>query len=53
MTCAARPNTGGSTKRTVNLAAYVGQSVTLQVHTRGETNATVNSNLFVDDVNFE
>ena len=34
----------------VNLGAYVGQAVTLQF--RVETNGSLNSNLFIDDVSF-
>lgn len=40
--------TGGWVRRTVNLSAYVGQTVALQL--RVETDASVNSNLFIDDV---
>jgi hypothetical protein len=44
-------NTGGWVKHVVNLSAYSGQSVTLQI--RVETNSDLNSNLFVDDVAFQ
>jgi C1A family cysteine protease len=44
-------NTGGWVKHVVNLSAYAGQTVTLQI--RVETNSTLNSNLFVDDVSFQ
>jgi hypothetical protein len=44
-------NTGGWVKRTVNLSAYAGQSVSLQI--REETDGSLNSNLFVDDVAFQ
>jgi hypothetical protein len=43
-------DTGGWVKHSVNLSAYAGQSVTLQI--RVETDSTLNSNLFVDDVSF-
>ena len=43
-------NTGGWVTHNVNLSAYAGQSVTLQI--RVETNIVNNSNLFVDDVSF-
>ena len=39
--------TGGWVKHSVNLSAYAGQSVTLQI--RAETDSSINSNLFVDD----
>jgi hypothetical protein len=41
-------NTGGWVTHSVNLSAYAGQTVTLQI--RVETDSSVNSNLFVDDV---
>jgi hypothetical protein len=41
-------NTGGWVKHSVNLGAYVGQSIMLQI--RAETDSSLNSNLFVDDV---
>jgi hypothetical protein len=44
-------NTGGWTKHVVNLSAYTGQSVSLQI--RAETDSSYNSNLFVDDVSFQ
>jgi hypothetical protein len=44
-------NTSTWVQRTVDLAAYAGQTVTVQI--RAETNGSVNSNLFLDDVNFE
>jgi subtilisin family serine protease len=44
-------NTGGWVKHVVNLGAYVGQTVQLQIRT--ETNSTLNSNLFVDDVTLQ
>jgi bacillolysin len=40
--------TGGWVKHVVNLGAYAGQSVQLQI--RVETDSSLNSNLFVDDV---
>jgi hypothetical protein len=43
--------TGGWAKHVVNLGAYAGQSVSLQI--RAETDSSLNSNLFVDDVGFE
>jgi hypothetical protein len=43
-------NTGGWVRHTVNLSAYAGQTVTLQI--RAETDGSLNSNLFVDDVSF-
>jgi secreted trypsin-like serine protease len=42
--------TNGWVRKSVNLSAYAGQTVTLQI--RVETNASENSNLFVDDVTF-
>jgi uncharacterized repeat protein (TIGR01451 family) len=44
-------NTGGWVKHTVNLSAYAGQSVALQI--RAETDSSLNSNLFIDDVSFQ
>jgi M6 family metalloprotease-like protein len=44
-------NTGGWVKHSVNLNAYAGQSVTLQI--RAETDSSGNSNLFVDDVSLQ
>jgi serine protease len=44
-------NTGGWVKHSVNLGAYVGQTVTLQI--RAETDSSGNSNLFVDDVSLQ
>ena len=41
-------NTNGWVRRTVNLGAYAGQNVALQI--RAETDGSLNSNLFVDDV---
>jgi serine protease len=43
-------DTHGWVKHSVNLAAYAGQSVTIQV--RVETDNLLNSNLFVDDFSF-
>jgi serine protease len=44
-------DTGGWVKQVVDLGAYAGQSVTLQI--RVETDGSLNSNLFVDDVVFQ
>ena len=44
-------NTGGWVKHSVNLSAYAGESVTLQI--RVETDSVINSNLFVDDVSLQ
>jgi len=44
-------NTGGWVKHVVDLSAYGGQSVSLQI--RAETDSSLNSNLFVDDVSFQ
>jgi hypothetical protein len=44
-------STGGWVKHVVNLTAYAGQSVSLQI--RAETDGSLNSNLFVDDVAFQ
>ena len=43
-------DTGGYVLHAVNLGAYAGQTVTLQI--RVETDGSRNSNLFVDDVSF-
>jgi hypothetical protein len=44
-------NTGGWVKHSVNLSAYAGQSVTLQI--RVETDSLDYSSLFVDDVSLQ
>jgi hypothetical protein len=44
-------NTEGWVKRTVNLSAYSGQTVSLQI--RVATDSSYNSNLFIDDVSFQ
>ncbi len=44
----ANNNTGGWVRRTVNLSAYAGQTVSLQI--RVQTDGSLNSNYFVDDV---
>jgi hypothetical protein len=44
-------NSNGWVKRVVNLSAYAGQSVSLQIY--AETNASINSNLFIDHVAFQ
>ncbi len=44
-------NTSGWVKRVVNLSAYAGQSVSLQIY--AETDASINSNLFIDHVSFQ
>jgi hypothetical protein len=44
-------NTGGWVTHSVDLGAYVGQSVMLQI--RSETGPSGNSNLFVDDVSLQ
>lgn len=44
-------NTGGWVKRVVNLSAYAGQTVSIQI--RAETDGSLNSNLFIDDVSFQ
>jgi hypothetical protein len=44
-------STGGWVKHVVNLSAYAGQTVLLQIRT--ETDSFLNSNLFVDDVSFQ
>jgi aminopeptidase S len=43
-------NTGGWVMETVNLAGYAGQTVTIKFHL--DTNASKNSNFFLDDVAF-
>ncbi len=48
--CAAE-DTRGWVKHVVNLSAYKGQSVSLQV--RAETDSSYSSSLFVDDVSFQ
>jgi C1A family cysteine protease len=48
--CASK-NTGGWVPHVVNLVAYAGQAVTLQI--RADTDGTLNSNLYVDDVSFQ
>jgi hypothetical protein len=44
-------NTGGWVKHVVNLSAYAGQSVSLQI--RAETDSSLSSSLLVDDVSFQ
>lgn len=44
-------NTGGWVRHVVNLSAYAGQTVYIQI--RAETDESYNSNLFVDDVVFQ
>ena len=44
-------NTNGWQRRVVDLSAYAGQTVAVQI--RAETDSTFNSNLFVDDVSFQ
>jgi C1A family cysteine protease len=44
-------NTGGWVKHSVYLGGYAGQSVALQI--RAETDSSMNSNLFVDDVSMQ
>lgn len=44
-------NTNAWVRHTVNLSAYAGQTVALQI--RAETDESFNSNLFVDDVSFQ
>ncbi len=46
-----RRNTRGWVRHTVDLRAYAGQNVYLQI--RAETDRSRNSNLFVDDVSFQ
>jgi hypothetical protein len=43
--------TGGWVKHSVNLSAFVGQTIMLQI--RAETNDSLNSNLFIDDVSLQ
>jgi hypothetical protein len=50
-TLCSNSNTGGWVKHTVNLGAHAGQSISIQI--RAETNSSLNSNLFVDDVAFQ
>ncbi len=44
-------DTGGWVTHSVNLIDYAGQSVTLQI--RAETDSSLNSNLFIDDVSLQ
>ena len=44
-------STNGWAKHVVNLGAYVGQTVNLQIRT--ETDSSANSNLFVDDISLQ
>jgi len=44
-------DTGGWVQNTINLSAYAGQTVTLQI--RATTDGSLNSNWFVDDVSFQ
>lgn len=44
-------NTGDWLERVVNLSAYAGQTVSLQI--RAETNGSLYSNLFIDDVSLQ
>jgi hypothetical protein len=44
-------NTGGWVKKVVNLSAYAGQSVAIQI--RAECDSSYNSNLFIDQVAFQ
>ncbi len=44
-------STGGWVPHVVDLSAYAGQSVSMQI--RSETDSTVNSNLFIDDVSLQ
>jgi len=44
-------NTGGWAERVIDLSAYAGQTVLLQV--RVETDGSLNSNLFLDDFAFQ
>ena len=44
-------STGGWVHHVVNLSAYAGQAVTFQI--RVETDSSLNSNLFIDDVSFQ
>lgn len=43
-------NTDGWVPHSVNLGAYIGQLISIQI--RAETDSSVNSNLFIDDVSF-
>jgi hypothetical protein len=43
--------TGGWAKHVINLSAYAGQSVTLEI--RARTDSSFNSNLFIDDIGFQ
>lgn len=47
----ANNNTGGWVKKVVNLGAYTGQTVTLQI--RAVTNGSIYSNWYIDDVSFQ
>ena len=44
-------NTGGWVQKSINLSAYAGQTVTLQI--RAATDGSLNSNWFIDDVSFQ
>jgi predicted secreted protein len=44
-------NTGGWVQHSVNLSAYAGQSITLQI--RAETDGSYISNLSIDDISFQ
>lgn len=44
-------DTGGWVRHVVNLSAYAGQTVSIQI--RAETDSSNNSNLFVDDIAFQ
>ena len=44
-------NTGGWVKHSVNLSAYAGQSIALQI--RAETDSSNTSNLYIDDVSLQ
>ena len=48
--CSTR-NTGGWVQHVVDLSAYAGQSVAIQI--RVETDGSLNSNLFIDHVTFQ
>lgn len=43
-------NTDGWLKQSIDLTSYAGQSITLQI--RAETDISINSNIFIDDVSF-
>lgn len=43
-------NTGGWVAKSINLSSYADQTVTLQI--RSESNSSLNSNWFIDDVSF-